>query len=298
MTRSFLIFLITLSAYGQMPNTSGDGVVELGGFNYSYIPDLGGTEITNYGINANLGRPVGKGIIALALGYQQFDFSFGETFELLDLSTYEQMHVVRTNVSYLRPLKNSWGLLISGGTSLMSNFGNGISSEDFVFNAIVGFTKRWGNPQKNSTLLLGISYGTQFGEPIIFPAISFRKKLNEHWNYSLGIPVTGINYQINDKHRLSLLVSAQGLFANNSNEVITGQNQALTNTKLQFNGVNTRLSYQFIFAKNLAFFAEAGFVPLATLKVLDDANEELLDLDPGSSAYINTGLRFIINKKP
>ena len=266
------------------------------GINYSRLPDLGGTEVQNYGLNLNLGKPLKKGVLGIGIGYQYFDFSFNESTNIVDLSTFENMHTVNARIFYRRPLKNNWGVLISGGTALASNFGNGISSEDFVFNAIVGFTKRWGNQMRNSNLLIGAFYGTQFGEPTVFPAISFNQKLNEHWSYSLGIPVTGITYKINEKHRIALLASPQGIFGNNSNEIAVDGNRTLTNTKLQFNGINTRLSYRYLFTRNLAFVGDLGFVPNPTLKILDNENEEIFDLHPASGAYFNVGIQFVLQR--
>jgi len=264
--------------------------------NYLSIPDLGGTEVTNYGANLSFGLPVKKGLLGFSLAYQNFDFAFSESTNIIDLSSYENMQVLRGSVSFIKPLKNSLSFMVSGGTSLMSNFGNEVSSEDFVFNATIGVVKKWGDHERNSTLLLGAFYGTQLGEPTVLPAISFSQKLNPHWSYSLGLPVTGINYRINEKHRFSLLASPQGIFGNNSNAVRVEGNRTITNTKLQFNGVNTRLSYQFRFTKHLALFAEGGFVPISTLKILDDNNNEIFDLEPESGAYVNAGLRFVISR--
>ncbi len=285
-------------ALGQIPMTVGDSPeFELLSLNYGVIPDMGNTEVANYGLNFSLPKPVGKGVMIIGLGYQYFDFTFNESTNVVDLGSFQNMHTVRAGISYLRPLKNSWGVLFSGGTSLMSNFGNGISGQDFVFNAILGFTKKWGDANRNSSLLVGAFYGTQFGEPTVFPALSFNQKLNENWSYSLGIPVTGITYTINTKHRLSVLASPQGLYGNNSNTIAVDGNRTLTNTKLQFNGINTRLSYRYLFTKNLALVGEIGYVPNPTLKILDNENEEIFDFNPESGAYANVGLRFVIQKQ-
>ena len=284
--------------HAQIPIGAGNSQkLEPLSINYGVIPDLGNTEVANYGLNVSIPKRLGKGVMIIRLGYQHFDFTFNESTNVVDVASYQNMHTVRTSISYLRPLENSWGILFSGGTSLMSNFGDGISGEDFVFNAILGFTKNWGDTNRNSNLLVGAFYGTQFGEPTVFPALSFNQKLNAHWSYSLGIPVTGITYTINPKHRLSVLASPQGLYGNNSNTIAVDGNRTLTNTKLQFNGINTRISYRYLFTKNLAFVGEIGYIPNPTLKILDNENEEIFDFKPESGAYANVGLRFVIQKQ-
>ncbi|MDT0606801.1 DUF6268 family outer membrane beta-barrel protein [Croceitalea rosinachiae] len=293
----YITLLIGFQSFGQAMLMLGNRE-ELNpvGINFSSIPNLGGTEVTSYGANLNFGIPLKKGLIGLSLGYQNHDFVFSESTNLIDLSSFENIQVIRSNVSYMVPLKDSLNFILSAGTSLMSNFGDGLSSEDFVFNAIIGALKRWGNNERNSALLIGALYGTQFGEPTLLPAISFNQKLNEHWGYSLGLPVTGVNYQINEKHRLSFLVSPHGIFGNNSNEERVEGNRLLSNTKIQFNGINTRISYQFKFTKYLAFFAEGGFILNSVLKILDNDNNEIIDLNPGSGTYFNTGLRLVIKR--
>lgn len=288
--------LMAIGACAQMPMMQDPGEVELAGISYGYLPDLGGTEIQNYNVNLNLAKPIGKNIIGLGLTYRYFDFTFDESTNILDLSSYENMHVVRTNLLFIRPLKNEWTMMVSAGPTLMSNFANGVSSEDIVVNALGAFSKKWGNFDRNTVLMLGVLYGTQFGEPMILPAVLLRQKLNQHWSYSFGLPITGINYRINDRHRISALVSPEGLFGNNSNEVAVDGNRILTDTKIQFNGINTRLLYRYRFTKHLAFVAEGGFVPAATLKIVDKENDEIFDLEPGSGAYFKFGVRFALKR--
>ncbi|UJH69141.1 DUF6268 family outer membrane beta-barrel protein [Allomuricauda sp. SCSIO 65647] len=292
-----LVLLGSFKCFNQMPIMVTPGEIQPVSIQYGFLPDLGGTEITNYRIDLNMARPVGKSIIGFNIGYQYYDFVFDESTNVIDLTTYENMHVARVGLSFIRPLKNSWGLMLMGGTSLMSNLGNGVGSEDFVFNSIGAVTKRWGNFDRNTVLMLGVLYGTQLGEPTILPAVSLRQKLNEHWSYSLGLPITGINYSINDRHLFTASLMPEGLFGNNSNEVAVEGNRILTNTKLQFNGINASLAYRLKFAKNLALTVRGGFVPAATLKVLDDESEEIYDLDPGSGAYFRVGLNLVLNRK-
>jgi|GEM_PF-5693731 len=293
-----LIGLAVVGVHAQIPFVQEPGEVELAGINYGYLPDLGGTEINNYDVNLNLARPVGRSILGLGLTYRYFDFTFNESTNALDLSTYENMHVIRTNLLFLRPLKKEWTLMLSAGPTLMSNFANGISSEDIVVTALGALTKKWGDINRNTILMVGVLYGTQFGEPRVLPAVLLRQKLNQHWSYSFGLPITGIHYRVNDRHRISALVSPEGLFGNNSDEVAVDGNRVLTDTKIQFNGINTRLLYRYRFTKNLALVAEGGFLPVATLRIVDNENEEIFDLEPESGAYFKLGIRFILKRPP
>ncbi len=285
------LFCCVLRVSAQIPPIGNPGEVDLAGVEYGVFPELGNTEVNYFGANFNFGKPIGKGVLGLGLRYQNFDFSFDEATNQLDFSSYENAHAIRFNLFYRLRLKNSWSVLASLGPSLMSNFEGGINSEDFVANAILLLSKRWGDQKRNSSLSFGVFYGTQFGEPTIFPALSFRQQLNEKWSYSIGLPVTGISYQINERSRISFRAQPQGIFANNSSEVMVN-NDLLTNTKLQFNGFGLGLVYRHRLAKFLVVEANGGFLPVSNLKILDTDNEEIYDFDPGSGAYFNLGLRF------
>ncbi|MEN1785187.1 MAG: DUF6268 family outer membrane beta-barrel protein [Bacteroidota bacterium] len=300
MRKAITLVIFTISISGKAQNMmlmgGSDEFVPLA-INYTAIPDLGGTTVTNYGTDLTLGFPVKKSMMAFSLGYQNFDFTFEETTNVIDLSAFENMQVFRGGISYIKPLSNNWRLMLSGGAAIMSNLEGDLNSEDFVFNAIVGALKKWGNEERNTTLLIGAFYGTQFGEPTLLPAFSLRQKLNDHWSYSIGLPITGLNYRINDRHRFALQLTPQGIFGNNSQEERVTGNRTLSNTKLQFNGITTRLSYQYRFTKYIALFTEGGFIPQATLKILDSDNEEILDLDPGNGVFFNVGLRMILPRR-
>lgn len=280
----------------NFPMMVSDGEISPISLNFTSIPDLGGNDVSSYGANLNVGLPLKKNFIGLSLGYQNFDFTFGESTNRIDLSAFENIQVFRTGLSFIRPLNGSLRFLISGGAAIMSNLDGDLSSNDLVFNAIIGAIKSWGDDSRKSSLLIGAFYGTQLGEPTLLPAISFRQRLNDRWSYSLGIPVTGITYNMGQRHRLALQASPQGIFANNSSLARVEGNRTITNTKLQFNGITTRLFYQYRFAKNLALFAEGGFMPSATLKVLDDDNNDIIDLGAGSGAFFNVGLRLVVQR--
>lgn len=285
------LFCCVFCASAQIPPIGTPGEVDLAGVEYGIFPELGNTEVNYFGTNFTVAKPIGKGVLGLGVRYQNFDFSFDEATNQLDFSSYETAHAIRLILFYRLRLKNSWSVLTSLGPSLMSNFANGINSEDFVANAIVMLSKRWGNQERNSSLSFGAFYGTQFGEPTVFPALSFNQKLNEKWSYSIGLPATGVSYQINELSRVSLRAQPQGIFANNSSEVLVN-NDLLTNTKLQFNGFGLGLVYRHRLAKFLVVEANGGFLPVSNLKILDADNEEIYDFDPGSGAYFNIGLRF------
>ena len=97
---SFLV-LVSLACSAQIPIMTTPGEIQPVSVEYGNLPDLGGTEITNYRVNLNMAQPVGKNIIGLNIGYQYFDFVFDESTNVIDLATYENMHVARVSLMFI-----------------------------------------------------------------------------------------------------------------------------------------------------------------------------------------------------
>lgn len=292
-----MVLSLAVKTNAQIPIMGGPDI-DIGGINYSNVPDLGGVEVINYGADFSFAKPLSKGMLGFRLNYQNFDFSFDQSTNIIDTSSYENMNLIGASIFYRLPLKNSWSVIASVGSNMISNFEGDITSEDFVFNAIGMLSKRWGDQERNSVLSFGILYGTQFGQPTLLPVASFRQKLNAHWSYTLGLPITGINFQINKKNRLSFSLRPQGIYGNNSGTVAFQANNTLENSKLQFNALRAGLSYRYKFTSFLSVLIEGGYLPTVQLKILDQDNNEIYDFDPDTTSYFNVGLRFGLNKKP
>ncbi|MEO9871951.1 DUF6268 family outer membrane beta-barrel protein [Ekhidna sp.] len=293
------IILIACFSYStaQMMSFDPRDGIDIAGLDAGYLPDIGGHSVTNYGANLNFMKPLSTWMIGFGVNYEYLQFDFDESDINTDLSTYEQIHSIRTNFFIRKPLKNNWSIMISVGPNLMSTLDDGIGSEDIIVNTLGAVSKRWGDFNKNTTLMIGVLYGSQLGRPTIIPTINLRRKVNEKLSFSIGIPMTGIDYRIDDKNRLSLSMRPQGVYANNPNPVLVENGEVLENTKLRFNGFNAELSYRRKLSKNISAVAAGGFVPAPILTIEDSANNELLDLNADAGAFFRIGLRFSVSPK-
>lgn len=292
-----ILFANLLNAQSQMmPSDPRDGI-DVVGVDVGYLPNLGEHSVTNYGINLNLMKPVSNWMIGFGVNYEYLHFDFDESDVDTDLSGYEKLHSIRTNLLVRKPLKNNWSIMVSAGPNIMSTLDGGINTEDVIFNTLSAATKRWGDFSKNTTLMIGVLYGSQLGRPMFIPAINVRRQVNEKLSFMFGIPMTGIDYRIDDQNRISLNMRPQGVYANNPNPNLIENGEMLENTKLRFNGLNTQLSYRRKLSSNISAVAEGGYVPASILSIEDSSNNELLDLDPNAGAYFKVGLRFSISPK-
>ncbi|GAB5400135.1 MAG: hypothetical protein Aureis2KO_17200 [Aureisphaera sp.] len=290
-TLPVLLCLSVFLTYAQMPNMA-SGDIDILTSEFGLVPDLNGTSIETIGVQGNLMKPIKKGMFGVSIGYKQYKLSYDEMPAVVSLHTYDKFQQIRTNLIYRRELKNNWGLMLSAGVNLTSNFEDGISTEDLVYTGIAAFTKRWGDWNRNTTLMFGALYGTQFGEPMVLPMISFSQRLNDQFSYSIGLPLTGLFYTIDKMHSISAYARPEGFFGNNSATVfVSDPGRFVTNSKLQYNIVKTGISYRYRFTKYLSATLDGGFIPLSTLKIVDEDVNDIYDFDPGSGAYFSVGIR-------
>ncbi|MEL6811837.1 MAG: DUF6268 family outer membrane beta-barrel protein [Bacteroidota bacterium] len=289
------VAMFTAPIYAQIPGMNFDKM-ELASFNYGLVPDLGTTQIENYTVGLGFGIPMKKGVIGSSIRYDYYHFRFNERVNPFDISDFEKMHSIGLSAFYLHPLSSTCNLMISAGPALMSNFQNGITSDDLILSGRAVAIKRWGGQEKNAALMFGAAYGILFGAPNVFPIISFRKKVNDRWSYSLGLPQTGATYRINERNQVSILISPDSYFGNNSSEVSLDNFETLSTTKLQYLSVRTGLEHRYQLQPNITIVTKAGLVPFGDLEVRDVNNNVLYEFETDSSPYISTGLSFNINR--
>ncbi|MEM7086863.1 MAG: DUF6268 family outer membrane beta-barrel protein [Bacteroidota bacterium] len=292
-----LAFCSAFYAEAQQMN-SASGLMEPIGFDYGLVPDMGENQLEKYNLYLMFGKPLKKGRLGFRADYSYANFQFENTNREVDVTSYEKTHNLRLNVFYLRELSKSWALNITVTPSIVSNFDRPISEDDLLFTGFLSVAKTWGDTEKFSRFTFGLGYSAAFGKPQILPMLSFFKKINANWSYSIGLPMTGVFHKLNERNYISFLVRPDGLFANNPNEVyFAKQNEVITNTKLQFISIKTGFEYKYRIQPDFNLVFSAGFIPFNELKIVDHNAEELFDFNVNSTYYISTGVRFNLNRK-
>ncbi|NAS11944.1 DUF6268 family outer membrane beta-barrel protein [Poritiphilus flavus] len=268
---------------------------ELGRFEYSVIPDMKDLDLKAYSITLRGGKRFKNTFVGLGLNYSKYDISFFNTPLSSDFSSYEQTHNLNFNISVRKVLKNSWALNLIASPTLSSNFAEGIGSEDFLFNSFLLASKSWKPKKGTTTFSFGLAYWTFLGEPALIPALSFTRKFNSSWSFSLGIPRTGLDYQLNERHGLSARASFRGFYANNSDSVSFEGLGFLENTKLRYNTLDLGLEHRYKIQPNFTTITRIGYLPNNRLEIMDDDHNLIYDFEAGSALYFTMGLTFNLN---
>ena len=117
-----------------------------------------------------------------------------------------------------------------------SNFEGSVSNEDFILGFTAVAKKTWAKRNKTSILTFGVDYGITYGKPQFFPLISFQNRINEKWSYDIGVPRTRVNFDIDNRHKLTFMASYNGIYANNSTS-----GDDLTDIKILYNSFDLAL---------------------------------------------------------
>lgn len=270
---------------------------EIAKLEYRLVPSLGNTELRTSAFNLGGGVKVKSGFLGMRFGYTHHNFSFFDLPGNFGSQEYEEIHVLRAQFAYRHKMGKGWWANASVAPGLSSNFGEGISDEDFQVNGLVGLSKRWKGKKGPGTFSFGLAFGTAFGKPQFFPTLSLEQKLGEAWGYVLGIPVSGLTYRPNERHSLKVRATFFGIYANISSTVPFNDLGNLKHTKLQANGLDLGVEHNFRIQPNFTTVIRVGYWSANNFRILDVENTELFNFKTTGAAYISMGLRFNLNKR-
>ncbi|WP_425235618.1 DUF6268 family outer membrane beta-barrel protein [Ulvibacterium sp.] len=276
--------------YCQEPQNHFEGL-----FEYGLIPSLGDTNLEKYVFSLNAIKNLNSGKLQLGLDYLAHTFSFYNSSAAIGTDSYDKTHTIQPEIGYYQNLGSNWAISVSLDPTLSSNFKNGPSSEDFIFNWSASFSKKWENGDFPLSLALGLGRGTFFGEPTLFPLLSLEGKIADKWKYILGFPYTEVTYIINEKHSLSSKAIMSGIYANNSETVSVNGLENLEHTKLAYSGIDLGLEYNYYMSSGFITIVRAGFSMANSLEIMDSEDNPILDLGADSSPYIVMGLKYSLN---
>lgn len=290
----FSYFTMLLTA--QNSPFSGNGL-ELGRFEYNLLPSLGDTQLEKTTLSIGMGKMLKKSLLAFGLNYTKYDIFFKGVKLGNMLDDFENIHTLRLNLIYRRPLKNNWSLNALISPMLSSTFSEDVSTDDFFYNTFLSTSKMWVKDDLKSNLTLGVGFGTLFGRPRFFPMVSYSKQLSLKTRYSIGLPITGFFHDFNEKNGVNFTISPEGLFANNASSILNTQNEKINNSRLQFNGLKLAMGYQLKFEENWITHFKLGYMPISNMEVIDLEDNTLYDINTNETIFLNIAVSFNLNKK-
>lgn len=209
-----------------------------------------------------------------------------------DTSALETLTILDVNLAYTFKMNPKWRIGFKLSPRIASTLNKKITGDDLFLNGGIYFIKdRTKEITKPYRLILGLTYNTTAGIPFPLPLISYFRKVNEKWTYSLGVPKMNIKHLIKKKHAIQAFASLDGYFAHLQRPTMV-QNQRVDNISLSV--AVTGLGYEYFFTKHLVWYTYMGYTARLNNVLRNSNREDVFKLNNLNTLYLRSGLKLKI----
>lgn len=211
-----------------------------------------------------------------------------------DVSQFGTINIIDLNFAYTFEATKNWRFGFKFNPRIASTLTKKITKDDFFVNggiyAIKDKTKDKiiENPYR---LILGLTFDATTGIPFPLPFVSYFRRVNEKWSFSMGIPKSNLKYFFNETSIIQAFAGLDGYFANLQEPLILNDRQ-VENVSLSV--AVGGFGYEYYFTKHLVIYMYAGYTFRLNNVLRDKNREEVFKLDDVNAFYLRTGLKFKI----
>lgn len=287
--KSFYVALIAsaslLKSMAQLQEISSD-------FEYLTSPSIGQHQLDSYDIYASAQMYLGRMPLTLSANYSRKRMTYFDVQEIQNIENFETPQMFQTEVGLCRPITEKLSINASLAPMLASNFEQGLSSEDLIWNYGLYLNFKWGQNNHKSNLKLGVARGTVLGEPSFYPTVSYSTSYNDLWGFTIGFPQASIFYSVSERHRVAIYLDNNGFYSNNSDSSTLSGPLSTINSKLVFSTTDFSIEHQFQLQPRLMAFSKIGLSKVHDLHVEDTVGSMLYDFNPNESIFFTMGLKY------
>ncbi len=282
-----LILLVFIQMNGQLRESKNEIK-----FQYSVAPSLGKHQLETYNYTVAKRVKILGVESSFRMSYLNSRFTYFDVPQISGTEPYERLHILNLDINGGKELPKNWSFSLGINPRLSSNFSSGLSAEDVILGFGLGVSKRW----ESSVLTFGLQRSTVLGKPQLIPFASFHYEFDREFALQLGFPHSFLKYQVDERHKIKALASAEGNYYN-----ITGGNALMgleqpTNTKLSLSGFNFSLVHEYRIQPNISTITQIGLLTNNDFKIEDSDGQSQFTFNTNNSIYFSMGLQFNLNK--
>ncbi|MDB2385559.1 DUF6268 family outer membrane beta-barrel protein [Polaribacter sp.] len=176
-----------------------------------------------------------------------------------DKNTLETLTIIDFNLAYTYKMNEKWRVAFKVSPRIASTFNEKITGDDLFLNGGIYFIKdrrRVEEITKPYRLILGLTYNTTAGIPFPLPIISYFRKLNEKWTYSIGVPKMNIKHLLSEKQTIQAFASLDGYFAHVQKPTMI-QGESIDNISLSV--AVTGVGYEYFLSDHVVWYTYLGY---------------------------------------
>lgn len=226
-----------------------------------------------------------KIILVNGINYSNFTFNIEKANFITELS--EDFHSLSYNLGLIKILPKRWKLFMSIVPTLATDFGESLTTEDFILQASILATKR-------STPFFeygfGLAYTSSFGVPLPIPLFRLSRKKN-NWKTSAVLPVYALQaYSFSDNTQLGIKLSISG---NLYNSYLDSSTTSLDLNKVSYSRILVGPEFRQKLLGDFYLNLTSGLVFRNILEFQDNNSNVEIDFDVKEKFFLNVGLKFL-----
>ena len=206
----------------------------------------------------------------------------------------KKLHVIDFSLGYTFKTSENWRLGLKITPRIASTLTSKLTSDDMFLNGGVFAIKDRTDAKdidKPYRLVVGLTYNSTTGVPFPLPFVSYFRRVNEKWSYSIGVPKSNVKYFFSEKSILQTFAGLDGYFANIQNPITVNQ-QVADNISLSV--AIGGLGYEYCFTKHLIAYSYIGYTFLLSNHLRDDNRDNVYKLNDLNAFYFRSGIKFKI----
>lgn len=223
----------------------------------------------------------------------ELQYDDGAPFSTQDLERFQSFTM---RLTYTFGLENDWRFAARGGLMVASNFaGSGILADDVIYTGGVFLIRDRSEEEVELPwrIIFGIRYSTKSGRPFPLPVVNYFKTVSEHWEYTLGVPESKLDYLFDKRNRLTAFVKLDGFYANIQNPVAFGKNgKEEYADDITMTVVLGGFGYEHYFTDHLLIFGYAGYTIYNDIRLRNEDKDDIYTVNDDNSFYGRVGLEF------
>ena len=227
--------------------------------------------------------------------YRNVNLKLGADFPFPDQDL-ERFQNFAVKLGYTFKLNDKWRFGALGEVRAASNFAtNELKSDDILYLGSAYFIRSRdyaGTGDTKDRLILGVQYSTVAGRPFPLPIVNYHRKLQNNWEYTVGVPKMNLRYRFNEEHALQAFVTLDGFFANIQNDQTVNNDEVADS--ISMTTVLSGLGYEYNFSRHLLYYLYAGYTLNNEIRMRNSDGDDVFIVNDANTFYLRSGVKFKI----
>ncbi len=241
-------------------------------------------------IKVNFPLKLKNGLLTQGIYYSKNSINYNSEYAF-GTSNIEDFTTIKYSLGFLKNIKNDWKLKLQIAPTISSNFDSGLSFDDVFFNGSLVFIKT----NKASKLRLGLVYNTAFGMKTPIPVISYSNQITNRFSYTIGMPVTKLEYKLSKHDKVDMYIKPKGFYANLTNSISLGE-ALIKAEKARYKTVVSGLNYLHKIDNYWKISVDLGYQLYAAYDLLNN-NNSVYEFDIENNFFIGVNIKYNLKNK-